>query len=135
MKVMTEQGLRVQGTVPTTGVSQFYDEFVKWFDVQCVSRWNKLCSAEAWAERFKDFYSNDEALKSILVTSRRIDGFAVIEKKLKEQVGHDDVGLVVHEIVTKLEDLSKSGRGTHVRIRPATPSVRKRGRGISPLQS
>ena len=98
--------------MPTTGVSQFYDEFVKWFDVQCVSRWNNLCSAEAWAGRFMEFYSTDEALKSILA-SRRTDGFEIIKTQLKEKVGHNGVGLVVDEIVTKLEELSKSGRLCH----------------------
>jgi len=90
-------------------VSHCRDEFVKWFNVQCVSRWNNLCSAETWAGRFMEFYSTDEALKSILMT-RRTDGFEIIKAQLKEKVGNDGVGLVVDEIVTKLEDLSKSGR-------------------------
>ena len=75
----------------------------------CTNGWNKLFDAEAWAGRFKEIYSSDEKVMTILETLKRTDGFALMERKLKEQVGHDGIGLVVTEIFTKLEDMFKKG--------------------------
>jgi len=90
--------------------SGVHDEFMLWLDIQCVERWNELCSAAAWVDRFKKFYPSDETLQTIL-SSRKQHGFDIMERKLKEKVGNDGIGLVADEIVAKLEELLKQEKG------------------------
>jgi len=93
---------------PDSACTAIHSEFTKWVDIQCTKRWNELFEAEAWAERFKKIYSSDEELKSIL-TLKRTDGFSLMKGQLIEQVGHGGIGLVAHEIFTKLEELFPKG--------------------------
>ena len=90
--------------------SGVHNEFIRWLDIQCANRWNRLFSAVEWVGRFKDIYDSDETLQAIL-SSRKHDGIEFMERKLKEQVGNDGIGLVVGEIVAKLEGLLKQEKG------------------------
>ena len=90
--------------------STVHDEFMSWVDTQCAGRWNELFDAGKWSKRFKECYSTGEALKSILeiLKARPTDGITFMKDTLKEQVGNG-IGLVVGEIIPKLEELFQKG--------------------------
>ena len=87
-----------------------HDEFMGWVDQECVTSWNALYDASAWVGRFQQCYHSDEKLQSILETTKQL-GFEIMKSQLKEQVRDGNIGLVAHEIVTKLNKLLEKEKG------------------------